>query len=104
MQRPAQHIRFCESSDGVRIAYAICGDGPPLVKTGHWITHVERDWDSPVWRPWLSLLARRHTLIRYDFRGCGLSDRRTGHLSFDRLVDDLDAVVAAAGPARFSLF
>jgi pimeloyl-ACP methyl ester carboxylesterase/DNA-binding CsgD family transcriptional regulator len=103
MTRPAQQIRFCESSDGVRIAYAICGAGPPLVKVGHWITHVEQDWDNPIWRPWLSLLTRRHTLIRYDFRGCGLSDRETGHLSLDRLVDDLDAVIAAAGPARISL-
>src|SRR5262249_61030469 len=94
MPRPAQQIRFCESTDGVRIAYAVCGDGPPLVKVGHWITHVELDWDSHIWRPWLSPLARRHTLIRYDFRGCGMSDRHTGHLSFDRLVDDLYAVLA----------
>ena len=105
MSYPEQEIRFCKSTDGVRIAYATCGAGPVLVKVGHWITHVELDQKDPIWRPWLSLLARRHTLIRYDFRGCGLSDRQTREVSFDRLVDDLDAVIAAANPGqRYSLF
>jgi len=58
MPHPAQQIRFCTSRDGVRIAYAGCGAGPPLVKTANWITHLEFDWESPVWRPWLSALTR----------------------------------------------
>jgi pimeloyl-ACP methyl ester carboxylesterase/DNA-binding CsgD family transcriptional regulator len=73
-----------------------------LVKVGCLITHVELDWSNPIWRPWFSLLMRRHTLIRYDWRGWGLSDRHVGHISFERLVDDLDAVIA--GPLRFTLF
>ncbi len=74
-----------------------------LVKAGNWVTHVERDWSNPVWAPWLSLMTSRNTLIRYDFRGCGLSDSDARAVSFDRLVDDLAAVVDAARPDRFSL-
>lgn len=101
--QPAQEIRFCKSSDGARIAYATCGAGPTLVKAGNWVTHLELDWSNPVWRPWLALLSRRHRLIRYDLRGCGLSDRQIGNLTFDRLVDDLDAVIEAAKPGPLSL-
>ena len=70
-----QQIRFCTSRDGTRIAYATCGAGPPLIWLAHFIHHLKFDWDSPVWRPWISALAKRHTLIRYDYRGFGLSDR-----------------------------
>jgi pimeloyl-ACP methyl ester carboxylesterase/DNA-binding CsgD family transcriptional regulator len=101
--QPAQEIRFCKSSDGARIAYATCGAGPTLVKAGNWVTHLELDWNNPIWRPWLALLTRRHRLIRYDLRGCGLSDREVGNLSFDRLVDDIDAVIEAVNPGRLSL-
>lgn len=103
MPRPEQTIRFCTSRDGVRIAYAICGDGPPLVRAGHWITHLEADWDNLVWRPWLEELSRRHTLVRYDVRGCGLSDRDGVEFSMERYVEDLEAVVAATGLQRFAL-
>ncbi|NIP97661.1 MAG: transcriptional regulator, partial [Akkermansiaceae bacterium] len=61
--------------DGVRIAYATVGDGPPLVKAANWLSHLEYDRRSPVWRHWLRELSRDHQLIRYDERGCGLSDR-----------------------------
>src|SRR4051795_583841 len=61
-----QQIRFCTSRDGTRIAYATCGVGPPLIWVAHFIHHLKFDWDSPVWRPWISLLAKRHTLIRFD--------------------------------------
>ena len=98
-----QQIRFCTSHDGARIAYATCGKGPPLLWVGHWVGHLDLDWDSPVWRPWLSLLTRRHTLITYDWRGCGLSDREGIEFSWDRYHDDLEAVVAAAGLERFDL-
>lgn len=103
MGQSDQQLRFAKSSDGVRIAYAICGAGPPLIKVGPWITHVELDWGNPIWRPWLSLLMRGRTLIRYDWRGCGLSDRQLGQLSYERLVDDLEAVVGAVELGRFSL-
>jgi pimeloyl-ACP methyl ester carboxylesterase/DNA-binding CsgD family transcriptional regulator len=104
MAHPAQQIRFCTSRDGTRIAYATYGTGPPLVWAAHWIHHLKFDWDSPVWRPWLSALARHHTLIRYDLRGCGLSDREGVEFTFGKLVEDLEAVVEAAGVERFALF
>jgi pimeloyl-ACP methyl ester carboxylesterase/DNA-binding CsgD family transcriptional regulator len=104
MSHPAQQIRFCTSRDGVRIAYATCGAGPPLVWVAHWIHHLRFDWDSPVWRPWLALLTRHHALIRYDFRGCGLSDRQRVEFSFENYVDDFEAVLNAAGIGQFVLF
>jgi pimeloyl-ACP methyl ester carboxylesterase/DNA-binding CsgD family transcriptional regulator len=97
-------IRFCTSRDGTRIAYATCGTGPPLVWLGHWIRHLEFDWDSPVWRPWLSWLTRRHRVVRYDWRGCGLSDREGVEFSLGKHIEDLEAVVEAAAPERFVLF
>jgi pimeloyl-ACP methyl ester carboxylesterase/DNA-binding CsgD family transcriptional regulator len=98
-----QRIRFCTASDGVQLAYAEHGSGPPLVRAGHWLTHLEYDWQSPIWRHWLRELARGHTVIRYDDRGCGLSDRSTDGLDLDRFVADLEAVVDAAGLERFDL-
>ena len=103
MNFPAQQIRFCTSRDNVRIAYATCGDGPPLVRSLQWGTHLELDWQTPIWRPWLSALSRSSTLIRYDARGCGLSDREVDDFSSERQVDDLDAVINACGLQRFSL-
>ena len=99
----AQHIRFCTAPDGVRIAYGTSGSGPPLVKPANWLTHLEYDWESPVWRHWLHELSRDHTLVRYDERGSGLSDREADDLSFDSWVRDLEAVVDAAGLGRFPL-
>jgi len=104
MSQPVQHIRFCTSRDGTRIAYATSGSGPPLVWLGHWVRHLNLDWESPIWRPWLSLLVRRHTLIRYDYRGCGLSDRQGVEFSLDKHVEDLEAVVQAARLDSFTLF
>ena len=99
-----QHIRFCTAPDGVRIAYATSGTGPPLVKPANWMTHLEYDWESPVWRHWLRALAHEHTLIRYDERGNGLSDREVEDLSFEAWVRDLETVVDALGLERFPLF
>src|SRR5262245_59123718 len=104
MPDPAQHIRFCTSRDGTRIAYATCGMGPPLLWIGHWVRHLEFDWESPVWRPWLSRLTQRHCVVRYDWRGCGLSDREEVTFSLEKHVEDLTAVVDAAGLNRFTLF
>jgi pimeloyl-ACP methyl ester carboxylesterase/DNA-binding CsgD family transcriptional regulator len=103
MSQPAQQIRFCTSRDGTRIAYATCGAGPPLVWAAGWVHHLKLDWDGPVWRPWLSLLTRRHTLVRYDWRGCGLSDREGVEFSFEKFVEDLEAVIEAAGLEQFVL-
>lgn len=69
-----QRISFCTTSDGVRIAYAVAGSGPPLIRVGGWLTHVEREWGSPVWQHWLRELTHSHTLARFDIRGSGLSD------------------------------
>jgi pimeloyl-ACP methyl ester carboxylesterase/DNA-binding CsgD family transcriptional regulator len=98
-----QQIRFCVAPDGVRMAYAVHGSGPPIVRVATWLTHLEFDWQSPVWRHWLEELARGHTVVRYDERGCGLSDRAPGQLSVDAWVADLEAVVGAAGLDRFAL-
>ncbi len=103
MTPPAQQIRFCTSRDKVRIAYATCGEGPPLVKALQWGTHLELDWQTPVWRAWLTALARHHTLIRYDARGCGLSDHDVEDFSLERHIEDLEAVVEASRLQRFDL-
>jgi pimeloyl-ACP methyl ester carboxylesterase/DNA-binding CsgD family transcriptional regulator len=99
-----QQIRFCKARDGVRIAYSTMGSGPPLVKAAHFLTHLEHDLRTPVWRPWLEELSRDRTLVRYDAPGCGLSDRESREVSVDRWLADLEAVVDAAGLDRFALF
>src|SRR6476661_2559432 len=98
-----QRIGFCISPDGVRLAYAAHGSGPPIVKAANWLTHLEHDWRSPVWRHWLDALADGHTLIRYDERGCGLSDRDVRDLTLQNWIGDLESVVDAAGVERFAL-
>jgi pimeloyl-ACP methyl ester carboxylesterase/DNA-binding winged helix-turn-helix (wHTH) protein len=103
VERPPQRIRYCESADGVHVAYAISGSGTPLVKAANWLTHLDLEWSSPIWAHWLDGLARHHRLVRYDERGCGLSDWNVPDLSFDAWVDDLELVVDAAGLERFPL-
>jgi pimeloyl-ACP methyl ester carboxylesterase/DNA-binding CsgD family transcriptional regulator len=98
-----QRIQFCTSRDGVRIAFATAGQGPPLVRVNNWFTHLEIDWDSPVWRHWLEAFVERRMLIRYDPRGSGLSDRDAADYSLDAWVADLEAVVDALGLRRFPL-
>ena len=100
-----QEIRFCQAHDGVRIAYARSGlaGAPPLVKPANWLTHLEFDWNSPVWRHWLTEMGRDHLLMRYDERGCGLSDHDAADMSFESWVRDLEAVVDAEGLERFSV-
>jgi pimeloyl-ACP methyl ester carboxylesterase len=99
-----QEVRFCTSADGTRLAYAVHGSGPPLVRVGTWLTHLQYDWESPVWRHWLEALGARHTVIRYDERGCGLSAPEVGDLSLEAWVADLEAVVDAAELESFALF
>ena len=98
-----QEVRFCTARDGVNLAFAIHGRGPPLVRVATWLTHLDLDWASPIWRHWLEALGRRHTVVRYDERGCGLSDPEVGDLSVATWVGDLEAVVDAAGLDRFTL-
>jgi len=98
-----QENRFCKTSDGVRIAWASMGEGPPLVKAANWLSHLDFDLESSVWRHWLRELSRDHTLIRYDERGCGLSDWDVDEFSVDAWVRDLEAVVEAAGLDQFAL-
>ncbi|WP_229715464.1 alpha/beta fold hydrolase [Mangrovihabitans endophyticus] len=98
-----QVIRFCRSDDATRIAYATVGSGPPLLKAANWMTHLDLEWTTPVWSHWLSGLARNRRLIRYDERGCGMSDWTVPSFSFDDWVDDLETVVDAVGLDQFPL-
>jgi pimeloyl-ACP methyl ester carboxylesterase/DNA-binding CsgD family transcriptional regulator len=102
-QENQQKIRFCTSADGTRLAYATLGDGPPLVKASTWLTHVEKDPYNPFTRHWVSEMSRDHTFIRYDARGCGLSDREVERISLDAWIEDLEAVTAALDLDRFPL-
>jgi DNA-binding SARP family transcriptional activator/pimeloyl-ACP methyl ester carboxylesterase/predicted ATPase len=98
-----QQIRFCRSADGTQIAYARFGQGPTLVKAANWLSHLEHEWNSPVWRHWLLGLTQSATLVRYDERGCGLSDWQVAEISLDAMVADLEAVVDANELDRFPL-
>ena len=91
-------IRFTSSSDGTRLAYAVTGSGIPLIKAPNWITHLEHD--SGFWGHWLDALSARHTFVRFDQRGCGLSDRNPAEVSFEAWVRDLEAVADVAGFER----
>lgn len=101
--RNHQRIAFACTLDGVRIAYSRLGSGPPLVKAANGYNHLEHELENPLWRHWIEELSRRHTLIRYDQRGTGMSEREISELSFDLLVEDLTAVVDAAGLENFDL-
>ena len=98
-----QDIRFARSADGVGIAYAVHGSGPPLLIDACWLSHLQFDWQSPVWRHYLIELGRIATVIRYDERGHGLSDRGVTDHSLEARVADLEAVADDAGLGRFAL-
>jgi pimeloyl-ACP methyl ester carboxylesterase/DNA-binding SARP family transcriptional activator len=101
---PTLHdVRFCKTSDDVRIAYACTGEGPPIVKAANWLNHLEFDWQSPVWNHFLHGLAAAHRLIRYDARGCGLSDWKVEDVSFDAWIRDLEGVIDAVQIDRVPL-
>ena len=95
-----QHVNFCISGDGARLAYAFLGDGPLLVKAAHWLSHLELDRQGPLWTHWLELLTRNRRLLRYDARGNGLSDWTPPSLTFANFVADLATVFDAAGVER----
>jgi class 3 adenylate cyclase len=98
-----QQVKFRTAPDGVSLAYAVVGEGPPLVKAPNWLHNIEFEWQSPVWGHLLRALAKDHTLVRFDQRANGLSDWDVPEITFDAMVDDLAAVIDAAGLARFSL-
>lgn len=98
-----QEIRFCQSADGVRLAHTKHGSGPPLVIVSCWLSHLQHDWQSPVWRHFLEDLGAFTTLVRYDLRGHGLSDWTVDDFSLEAQLSDLDAVVQAQGLDRFGL-
>jgi len=99
----AQQIRYCRAGGDARIAYAVSGAGPPLVKAANWLTHLDLEWESPIWAHWIDALSARHRLVRYDERGCGLSDWDVEDFDLDTWVQDLEAVVDSVGLARFPL-
>lgn len=92
-----QHVRYVHAADGTRLAWADAGAGPTIVKAANWLTHLEYEWESPVWKHWLQFLSSRTRLVRYDERGCGMSDWNGDNLSLDLWASDLGAVHEAAG-------
>jgi pimeloyl-ACP methyl ester carboxylesterase/DNA-binding winged helix-turn-helix (wHTH) protein len=100
---PVQEVRFCRAPDGVRLAYASAGSGPPLVKAANWLTHLRVDWESIVWGHWLRDLSARFRFVHYDERGSGMSDWDVADVSFSSWVSDLETVVDAVGLERFAL-
>src|SRR5829696_5112753 len=98
MKKPTQRIRYVRTPDGVQLAWAEAGAGPVLVKAANWLTHLEYEWESPVWRHWIRFFSEQFRFVRYDERGCGMTDWKVGDLSFERWVGDLEEVIAAADP------
>ncbi|HKG22021.1 MAG TPA: alpha/beta fold hydrolase [Blastocatellia bacterium] len=98
MKRATQRIRYVRTGDGVQLAWAEAGTGPVLIKAANWMTHLDYEWESPVWRHWIRFFSNHFRFVRHDERGCGMTDWNVGDLSFERWVEDLEAVVAAAGP------
>lgn len=100
----SQEIRFCVTSDNVRLAYSTAGTGHPVVKVASCFNHLGFEWESPIWRHWIADLAPGHMLFRYDGRGNGLSDWDCEDCSFEKWVLDLETAVDAAGLETFALF
>ena len=99
-----QRVQFTSSADGTQIAWASVGDGPPVFKAPNYLNHIEYEWTSPIWGPFLAEFARKNRLIRFDQRGNGLSDWEFERLSPETMIEDMEAVVAASGVERFALF
>src|SRR5687767_2571607 len=102
--RSRQRVRYLRSRDGIQLAWAEAGEGPVVVKAANWLTHLEYEWESPVWKHWIRFFSDHFRYIRYDERGCGMSDRDTGALNVDQWVGDLEDIIDAAAPtAPFAL-
>jgi pimeloyl-ACP methyl ester carboxylesterase/DNA-binding CsgD family transcriptional regulator len=99
-----QSLHFLKARDGTRLAWAVAGQGRALFKASNWLTHIEYDWDSPIWRHWIEFFATHYRFIRFDERGCGLSDWDVADVGMGRWVEDLEDVIETAGaPAPFVL-
>lgn len=98
MKRTTQRIRYVRTTDGVQLAWAEAGTGPVMIKAANWLTHLEYEWESPVWRHWIRFFSDSFRFVRYDERGCGMTDCRLGDLSLESWVEDLEEVVAASDP------
>ena len=95
-----QSIRYLKTNDDVRLAWATCGKGPPLVKASNWLSHLNYDLESPIWRHWIEFFSNQFRFIRYDERGCGMTDWDVDDLSPARWIDDLEAVIGASDPGE----
>ena len=95
-----QSIRLTKSPDGVTIAWAEAGTGPALIKASNWLTHLEYDWDSPLWRHWIRFFAEHFRFIRYDERGCGMTEWDVPDMSSRYWVQDLETVIKVARPQK----
>jgi pimeloyl-ACP methyl ester carboxylesterase/DNA-binding CsgD family transcriptional regulator len=100
MKKISQRIRYLRTRDGVRLAWAEAGAGKALIKAANWLTHLEYDWESPVWRHWLHFFSENFRFVRHDERGCGMTDWQVADLSFERWTEDLEQVVEAANPSE----
>src|SRR4051812_44968550 len=99
--RRRQHVRYVNGKDGTRLAWAESGTGPLLVKAANWLTHLEYEWDSPVWKHWIEFLSANHRFVRYDERGCGMSQwPGSAALGLEHWVGDLESVIGAARPTE----
>lgn len=98
-----QEVRFCTAPDDVNLAYATSGEGPPLVRVANWLTHLDLDWKGPIWSHWFREFSRDHTLVRYDLRGSGLSDRSVDEQSLEVWFQDLETIIEDLGINHFPL-
>ena len=104
MSQTRQRIQFLRARDGAQLAWAEAGAGPTLVKASNWMTHLEYEWQNPVWRHWMHFFGSHFRFVRYDERGCGLSDREPISISVDRWISDFEDVCSvAAGPDPFTI-
>jgi len=97
-KRATQRIRYLRTRDGVQLAWAEAGTGPLLVKAANWLTHLDYDWDSPVWQHWIHFFSDNFRYVRHDERGCGMTDWDAGDVSFERWVEDLEALIDVLNP------
>jgi pimeloyl-ACP methyl ester carboxylesterase/DNA-binding CsgD family transcriptional regulator len=100
IKRATQRIRYLRTGDGVQLAWAEAGTGPTLIKAANWMTHLEYEWESPVWRHWIRFFSNHFHYIRHDERGCGMTDWEVGDLSFERWVEDLEALIGVVNPSE----
>jgi len=98
IKRATQRIRYVRTGDDVQVAWAEAGTGPLLIKAANWMTHLEYEWESPVWRHWIHFFTDHFRFVRHDERGCGMTDWNVGNLSYQAWLGDLEAVVDAVDP------